>query len=184
MGYTTDFDGTLKVVFETKEGRDEAVRLVNCLSKTRRMKRDLTKIKDKLDKPIEEYGIDGEFYCPEKDVDLIKGAEDPSIVDINTPPSTQPGLWLDWIMRPEGDNVAYIEWDHQEKFYNYIPWLKYIHNKIIRKNDGKIVDGYIIWSGEDAEDNGIIIGHNDSIIVKEVFGDPISLLVQNIKKGL
>jgi len=181
MGYTTDFSGEIEVVFKDKSGRDEAVRIINGLSQTRRVKRNLARIKDRLDKPIDEYGVEGEFYFNEDDLDNFGQTTDESVVDYNSPPSTQPSLWLDWQLQPDDydDKVAYISWTGGEKFYNYVEWMFYI-KKIIEKYGGKLVDGNIVWHGEDPDDVGVIIAHNGNLIVKELVEEPIEVVIKKI----
>jgi hypothetical protein len=96
------------------------------------------------------YGVEGEFF--------VDGAgfagqdKESSIVDYNDPPSTQPGLWCQWRPNIEG---THLEWDGNEKFYSYIPWLKYIVEKILAPC-GYSISGTVFWQGEDPNDTGNI----------------------------
>jgi hypothetical protein len=47
---------------------------------------------------------------------------DDSVLDYNVPPKDQPGLWCQW---PTEDRTA-IAWNGGEKFYCYVPWLRYL----------------------------------------------------------
>lgn len=140
MGYTTDFRGEFKV---DRPLDDETFNLINGIASTRRMKR------QGLDK---KYGIDGEFYFNPDSKDFGQEQED-SIVDYNTPPSTQPGLWCQWIVL---DDKQTIEWDGGEKFYNYIEWIKYIIDKILIPR-GYVLNGSVDWQGEEFYDRGRIV---------------------------
>ena len=53
----------------------------------------------------------------------------------------------------EGD---VFEWDEGEKTYMGIEWIKFFVNKVIEWNKEKeiIVEGEMVWRGEDREDNG------------------------------
>ena len=116
---------------------------INEFSKSRRMKRNIDLIK-KIDADWEKYsfkgklGIEGEYYI-KYDYKYC----DKSILDVNKPPKTQPGLWCQWIIN-ENDELC---WDGGEKFYNYIEWLKYlIENFFVEEN--LIINGRIEFQGE------------------------------------
>src|SRR5216117_2712686 len=102
MGYTTDFAGQFNL---DKPLSDEDYNFLCKFRDTRRMARNLPP----------EYGIDGEFFV---DGTGFGGQDrDSTIINYNLPPKTQPGLWCKWI--PTADKLG-IEWDGEEKFYNYI----------------------------------------------------------------
>jgi hypothetical protein len=111
------------------------------LAATRRMKR------KNLDS---KYGIDGEFYVDGEDNGAMQ--DDATIVNYNAPPSTQPGLWLQW--EPSRDR-KYIKWDRNEKFYNYIEWLEYLLRKVLIPR-GYYLTGVVKFRGEDKSDRGTI----------------------------
>lgn len=137
MGYTTDFNGTLKL---NKKLSEEDHKFLNKLAETRRMAR-------KVDA---KYGVEGEFYVDGGGM-FGQGRED-NVIDHNRPPRTQPSLWLQWV--PTEDGMG-IEWDGGEKFYNYVEWLEYLIEKILEPR-GYILNGEVYWYGEDRGDNGII----------------------------
>ena len=85
MGYTTDFEGEFKL---DKPLDAETKEFLEKLSDTRRMKRTF---------PNDEYGVDGEFYVDDEAKD--------SVVEINSPPSTQPSLWCQWIPNDDGSKI-------------------------------------------------------------------------------
>jgi hypothetical protein len=78
MGYTTDFSGEFKL---NKPLDPETERLMDGLNTTRRMKRN-------VDESI--YGIEGEFYFGSGSFGQDR---EENIIDYNSPPRTQPGLW-------------------------------------------------------------------------------------------
>ena len=94
--------------------------------------------------PLEIYGQQGEYY--------VGDTKDNSILDINTPSSTQPGLWCQWVLSKDGKELM---WDGGEKFYNYVEWLEYMIKNFFEPWGIKL-DGVIKWSGEDREDIGSI----------------------------
>jgi len=116
------------------------------------MKRDLPAI----------YGTEGEFYVESKN-NMGQDRED-NIIDYNEPPSTQPGLWLQWI--PTDDGTA-LHWDEGEKFYEYIDWMKYLIKKILAPNR-YVLNGTIKWQGEEIQDRGNIHVKNNKVIIEEL----------------
>ena len=150
MGYTTDFEGTFKV---NKRLDDKTFELLFGLSKTRRMgRKGLAK----------KYGIEGEFYCPD---DEDYGLSDKlGVIDYNTPPKTQPSLWCQWTPLREGD-ADYIEWDGGEKFYNYVEWITYLIESVL-KPKGYSITGEVKWRGEDIDDCGVITIKDNQITTR------------------
>lgn len=159
MGYTTDFNGRF---YLDKPLDDNTFNLLSGLAKTRRMKRN-----------VKDYGIEGEFYFNPDDFENSGQTEDKTIIDYNSPPSTQPSLWLQWI--PTEDR-QHIEWDGGEKFYNYVEWLKYIIEKIL-KPKGYVLNGKVEWEGEDG-DNGVILVVDNKIKIREVGFDELEELME------
>lgn len=145
MGYSTDFNGC----FEVKPALSPAMKeFVDKLAQTRRMKRNVSSI----------YGEEGEFY-----VDDPSDSE-ANILDGNKPPSTQPGLWLQWIYDEEGQAFG---WDQGEKFYNYVEWLEYLIKKVLAPN-GYVLNGEVKWQGEDMDDRGKIIVKDNVVTTTEL----------------
>lgn len=150
MGYSTSFTGAF---LSDRPFDEDTYQLLRGIGTTRRMKR------AGLDT---RYGIDGEFfYNPHSD---CYGQErDPSIVDYNAPPSTQPGLWCQWV--PSDDRQS-LMWDGQEKFYAYIAWVKYLIEKIIIPR-GYTLTGHVYWQGQDTDDFGTIAVNDNMVRIKE-----------------
>ena len=152
MGYDTTFDGVFKL---DKPLATEHALYLKKFSETRRMRRDSTKAAELSDPVREAVGLEignqGEFYVG---ADGFMGQDrDESILDYNYPPSTQPGLWCQWVPSQDGTG---IEWDCNEKFYHYIQWLSYIIVNFL-KPWGYVLNGKVCWRGEDFEDTGAII---------------------------
>src|ERR1035437_1734820 len=100
MGYQTELIGKFSL---SKPTTAEQVAYLNQFSETRRMKRDVKILKD-LFKGWGgfdgEYGKEGEFFVGATG---FGGQDrDASILDGNYPPSTQPGLWCQWILDDSG----------------------------------------------------------------------------------
>jgi len=159
MGYTTDFNGRF---YLDKPLDDDTFNLLRGLAKTRRMKRN-----------VKDYGIEGEFYFNPDDFENSGQTEDKTIINYNSPPSTQPSLWLQWI--PTEDK-QHIEWDGGEKFYNYVEWLEYIIEKILKPR-GYVLNGKVEWEGEDG-DNGVILVVDNKIKIREVGFDELEELME------
>ena len=144
MGYTTDFTGCFKL---NKKLDKKTHDFLNKLNTTRRVARN-----------IKGYGVEGEFYV---DGDGYMGQDrDATVIDYNRPPLTQPGLWQ-WA--PTEDGKA-IEWDGGEKFYEYVAWIKYIVENVL-KPKGYSLTGSVEWIGEDRDDLGQIVIKKNSIKV-------------------
>lgn len=144
MGYTTDFLGGFEVKPEPLT--NEMTDYLTMFNNTRRMKRS-----------VKEFGVDGEFYVYGKGP--FGQNKDETVVDGNTPPSTQPGLWCQWVPTSDGKHIV---WDGGEKFYDYVEWLVYIAENFFLPFD-KYLNGEVIWQGEDIMDRGRIIADKDMI---------------------
>lgn len=148
MGYTTDFSGEFAII-PTLKPEDKL--FLEKLAATRRVKRNLGNA----------YGIDGEFYV---EAGGYAGQDDDlNIVDYNSPPASQPSLWLQWVPNEEG---TAMQWDGNEKFYNYIEWISYLINNIFKPR-GYTLNGEVDWHGEDSTDFGTIRIKNNKAFIKE-----------------
>ena len=154
MGYETIFKGSFSF---NKHPSEKLKNYINSFSKTRHMKRDPEKIK-KIDSNWKEncfndkLGKEGSYYIKEK------YEEDDSILNFNSPPIEQPGLWCDWIINECGN----LCWDGIEKFYNYDIWLEYLIENFF-KNENLILNGKVRFEGEDIEDKGFLIIENNIV---------------------
>jgi hypothetical protein len=142
MGYKTEVVGKLNL---NKELDEDTYTFLVKFNKSRRIARNLS----------HEYGIEGEFFVDEDDY----SPQDDTIIDFNRPPKTQPSLWCDW--RPSEDRKS-IEWDGQEKFYEYESWIAYIlENFLIPK--GYTLTGTVEFQGENIADHGWLTCNNNRI---------------------
>ena len=147
MGYTTDFEGSFNITPVLSQKDNE---FLTKFSETRRMARNVGP----------EYGIEGEFY-----VDGTGWAgqdSDTTVINYNKPPSTQPGLWCQWVPTDDGSELV---WDGGEKFYNYVEWLDYLIDKILAPR-GYTLNGECQWFGEERDDVGVIIVKNNIVTTK------------------
>lgn len=149
MGYTTTFDGRFEL---NKELDNETHELLLGLANTRRMKRDVD----------ESYGVEGEFYI--EGVGFRGQGDEDNVVDHNTPPKTQPSLWLQWI--PTEDKKG-IEWDEGEKFYCADEWIIYLIEKVLQPR-GYVLNGTMLAQGEEFDDSWRIDIIDNGVIVQYV----------------
>lgn len=169
MGYTTEFEGSFK--FE-EPLTDEMMHYINRFSTTRRIKRNVEKIKETYSdwKKLSfngDLGEEGEYFVGDSEWILNWRSRDdsldPSIIDYNEPPAKQPGLWCQWVVSLNG---KYLEWDGNEKFYNYVKWLEYLINHFFTPSN-IFMNGSVMWRGEDFDDIGkITVEHNKITVIK------------------
>lgn len=158
MGYTTTFDGEFLL---DKKLDDKTYNLLKALSQTRRVKRDISKLPGGFEQfGLENWGVEGEFY-------VLGGGEfgqakEESIIDYNSSPRKQPGLWCQWAPDETG---MYIEWDKGEKFYDYVEWLQYLIDNILLPRGYKL-SGSVAWQGENPNDQGVITVDNGNVIIE------------------
>ena len=160
MGYTTDFEGYLEINPPLSEAHEN---YLGAFSSTRRMLRNPHKLVDKSD-PVRKavrlpLGVDGEFYVGSDGIDFGQERTE-DIIDYNSPPSTQPGLWCQWTCYG-----SILEWDGGEKFYEYDKWLQYLLTSFFIPW-GYTLNGTIDWSGEENGDLGRLEVVNNVLTVK------------------
>jgi hypothetical protein len=74
-----------------------------------------------------------------------------------------PGIWCQWV--PTKDGLG-IEWDGNEKFYNYVEWLKYLIEHFFTPK-GYVLEGTVQFRGEEFDDVGkIMVNGNHVTAVK------------------
>lgn len=160
MGYTTDFSGQFSL---DKPLTAEHKAYLLAFNQTRRMKRDAAKLGPD---PIREAvklpaGTDGGYFVGSRaDYGQDKTSD---ILDYNSPPEGQPGLWCQWV--PNEDGTA-IVWDEGEKFYDYVEWVQYLIDNFLAPW-GYVVNGAVEWDGEDRDDMGRILIVNNQVITQQ-----------------
>lgn len=156
MGYTT-FNGRLSLDKPLTEAHSQ---YINKFSETRRMDRDPDKT-ESLPDPVRlaaglPVGKGGGYY--------VGDTEGRDVIDSNKPPNGQPGLWCQWVYEIDKDGFG-IEWDQNEKFYNYEEWLVYIIDHFL-KYWGYTLNGQVEWRGEDDTDLGLIVVKDNVVSTK------------------
>lgn len=151
MGYDTNFTGNFTLDRPLEEIHRK---YLQAFSDTRRMKRDTLKailLPDPLRKAVGyPVGVDGEFFVG--GLGDFGQEHDQSVINYNTAPASQPGLWCQW--EPD-EHGTVIQWNGGEKFYNYIEWLQYLIENFISRWGYKL-NGEVSWNGEDNIDSGIL----------------------------
>jgi len=158
MGYTTNFDGVLKIEPQVSE---EHAAYINKFAETRRMRRNASACMDFPD-PIRQavglpIGLEGDYYVG---AEGIAGQDrDASILDYNNPAESQPGLWCQWVI---DEGRTELGWDGGEKFYNYTDWLNYVIERFLDPWGYKL-NGTIHWQGEQPDDIGTLTVTNNEV---------------------
>ena len=160
MGYTTNFMG----VFTLDRPLDEKyAAYLRKFKDTRRIKRNEEVTAAREDEVREATGLpvgdEGGYYVGSESFMGQDKQSDAGVVDSNSPPKGQPGLWCQWTV---GENNDTIEWDRGEKFYSYQEWLVYIVDHFL-KPWGYILNGGVAWQGEEESDTGILVVDNNKV---------------------
>lgn len=167
MGYTTEFSGRFEL---NKPLTPDLYDYLDKFSRARHFTYDLDKIV-RLDSDWRKscycnvLGPDGMFYAPAESNDFppIRRSEHKDIIkDYNRPPENVPGLWCQWIPSDDGRG---IEWDGEEKFHNYVEWLKFLIQYFLAPN-GYVLHGDVEFQGEDFADRGWIIVDKNRVKVR------------------
>jgi len=84
-----------------------------------------------------------------------------------------PSYYCQWVV-----NNGKLQWDMNEKFYNYVEWLEYLIEHFLSPWNYKL-KGTIKYSGEETTDFGTITVKNNTVIKLET----INGLSSNIEKA-
>jgi hypothetical protein len=144
MGYTTEFKG-LGFWTDRPLSREHTL-YINKFAETRHILFDMTRVRpgttrSNVDVP------DTAAFVLEDDI-LANGAS----LNYNNPPPGVPGLWCQWTVDEDG----HINWDGNEKFYNFEEWLTWLIENLL-KPWGYVLNGTLDYQGEDDEDFGRLI---------------------------
>lgn len=159
MGYNTDFAGKFDL---DRPLAPEHAAYLRKFNQTRRMRRNAEITDTRPDPlrlavglPVGEEG--GYFVGTDGSMGQEFGAAD--ILDYNVAPVGQPELWCNWT---PNDTGTAIEWDGGEKFYGYIPWIKYLIRHFLEPW-GYVLNGEVEWWGEEQGDTGTIMIEDNSV---------------------
>lgn len=161
MGYTTDFNGEFEL---NKPLAENHAAYLSKFAETRRMKRSAIAASRLPDTVREAVGLsvgdDGEYFVG--GVGYAGQDNDVSVIDHNSPPNHQPGLWCQWVPNDDGSAIV---WDGGEKFYAYVEWLEYLIKNFLAPW-GYVLNGEVEWIGEDSNDRGKIVVKNNTVKTK------------------
>lgn len=151
MGYTTEFQGALKIEPEISL---KHAKYINAFAEARHLVRvaaETATFDDPLRKAVGlPVGPDGAFYVGDE--------EGYDVIDHNTPPESQPGLYCQWVINDSGE----LEWDGGEKFYAYVEWLEYLITNFFGPWGYKL-NGSIHYQGEEHNDRGTIVVEDNRV---------------------
>ncbi len=133
MGYHTEFDGKFTI---TPTLTPEHKAYLEAFNETRRMKRSSGKAMSLPDPRRQATGLpigqEGCYFVGA--VGFMGQDSDVSVLNYNSPPAGQPGLWCQW--RPNTTGTA-IVWDGGEKFYDYVEWAEYLIANFLARSNGR-----------------------------------------------
>jgi len=161
MGYMTYFSGEFKL---NKPLEHNHMEYLLAFKGTRRMKRRAIDTVAMPDIKREAVGLTvgkegGYFVGNEHSLGQVCSAD---VLDYNSPPDGQPGLWCQWEPNEAGTAIV---WDGGEKFYDYVKWIEYLIEHFL-KPWGYVLSGEVEWIGEDPDDRGKIICRNNAVTTK------------------
>ena len=150
MGYETNFSGTLEITPKLEEKHRA---YLDAFGSTRRMRRD-AKITMTMDDKLREavglpIGPEGAYYVG--DTEDFGQNRTSDILDYNSHPRSQFGLWCGWSPNEEGTEM----YAQDGKNYEYVNWLKYIIMNFLAPWGYKL-NGEIEFDGEERGDTGKI----------------------------
>lgn len=116
MGYTTEFEGRVSIDPPLNKIEAEYLRR---FAASRRMNREA-----------------GPYYCEDDGQFGQTGAG--GVIDYSQPGRDQPGLWCQWVPT---DDLAGLEWDQGEKFYDAAEWMEYLIDHFLRPYGRASVSG-------------------------------------------
>lgn len=119
MGYTTDFDGEIKVEPPLNE---HEVQFLEDFTGSRRMARGKGPL---FAEPGDDFG-QGDPYG--------------DVLDHNNPDPDQPSLWCHWEASADGQ---FIGWDGGEKFYYSVEWMKYYIERLFGPGARAYIDAHL-----------------------------------------
>ena len=76
--------------------------------------------------------------------------------------SEGPGGYCQWVPSKDGSR---IEWDGNEKFYNYVEWMRHLLSAYLVPW-GHTVNGMVEWIGDERGDMGLIEVRDNKMTVR------------------
>lgn len=79
-------------------------------------------------------------------------------------PDTIPDSYLQW--EPNESGTA-IVWNGEEKFYDYIHWLRWLIKHYMKPHD-LVLNGILHWQGEDMKDRGVLMAQDNRVTTRKL----------------
>jgi len=151
MGYTTELTGRFDL---SKPLTEAQAAYLHKFGESRRMKRDSSKTVDRPD-PLRAavglgVGAEGGYFVNEGG--SFGQGNGTDVTNSNKAPIGQPGLWCPWVPT---EDLTGVEWDGNEKFYEYSDWINYLIEHFLAPW-GIRVSGRVLWQGEEDDDFGVL----------------------------
>jgi len=89
-----------------------------------------------------------------------------NFIDARHEGSGFPGYYCQWVPNETG---TVIEWDGNEKFYDYEDWIVYLIKNFLAPWGYKL-NGTVLWSGESRGDSGVITITDNRVHVRDSKG--------------
>ena len=159
MGYSTDFNGEIKISPKLKANDKE---FLDKFFQIRHMKRDMSKLKGISKNAIKEFGKDGCFYLKDYD-NFNEMFDDKTIINVNNS-GDMPSLWCD-LEIVEENGESFIQWNGSEKTYGVNVengWFTWLIDNFF-KPCGYVLNGEMTWQGEEDDDIGTIKIENNNV---------------------
>ena len=159
MGYSTDFNGEIKISPKLKANDKE---FLDKFFQIRHMKRDMTKLKDISENLIKECGKDGCFYLKDYD-NFNEMYDDKTIININDS-GDMPSLYCN-LEIVEENGESFVQWNGSEKTYGVNVengWFTWLIDNFF-KPGGYVLNGETTWQGEEDDDTGTIKIENNIV---------------------
>lgn len=71
-----------------------------------------------------------------------------------------PGNYCQWVPTDDGLGIA---WDQNEKFYDYVEWLQYVIDEILKPAGYELI-GMVEYQGDDVDDHGYLTIEDDRVV--------------------
>ena len=160
MGYSTDFNGEIKISPKLKTIDKE---FLDKFFQIRHMKRDMSKLKGISKNAIKEFGKDGCFYLKDYYDDIKEMPDDKTIININDC-GDMPSLYCD-LEIVEENGESFVQWNGSEKTYGVNVengWFTWLIDNFF-KPCGYVLNGEMTWQGEEDDDTGTIKIENNIV---------------------
>lgn len=99
------------------------------------------------------------------------------------PRKGQPDSYCQWVLCEDEDGRDAIQWDGNEKFYEWKEWMEYIC-KILGK-DGYVLNGRIAFQGEEVDDLGTLVVKDNVVFIetKETLEGKLKRVTQILREA-